>query len=883
MTPFRAGIVFLVAAVALATPAGAQVVYPPPPEKYDAHFRYRIRADRDERIRQFREMERNLKAAGFVPTPREDADLEIFDPAAEMMSGTIPSSSARKLLDDPRIQTVVLVPAGMSLDEGKKLVQVRIALPTGLAPREQHDLHEQLSRHLGLLGFREGIAYDHRGYSLLRGAIPAENLLTLLKDVRTQPTGWFVPLVPKDLLPLPLRAVLPIRLVEVLPDLPPAAPEPAPPVGVQPASPKLTADARAVVESPASAGKPLRVDLILNEDPGAGWINLRDRIRTTAEGTAVEGLVGVVATVRAANAADVNKLAGLDEVRSIRLPRAGTETARTVANVTGSAAEVLSASRVADLHRLGFRGEGSRIVILASGFPGLADAQKANALPAGVKFIDLTAELSPDVQPAPTEPNRTEGGTAAAIAAHAAAPAAQLILVRIDPTAFHQLLTVARSAAGDPSYSEALIARSTELKIQSERLVSRRTQVTERYNKAISDLRDDPKVVQERKEAAAEFDKLIAEERALKETVERFTALKASLDELRGSAVVVSTLVWDTGFPQDGMNELSQLLDEKFTPKPVSSSLRAAKRPPIPVWVQPASPSVGQVWAGPFLDADANGVMEFPGTKTAWTPELNFLAFAGPDGQTTTALPAGAKLRLTVQWREPHDPEGFLPREPVFPLALRLLRQVDPTGKTAASDEFVEVGRSTNAPVRLMKTPGSGAYEQTLEVTLPADGVYALRVEGRPSFESVLTDQQQRAEIYPRLVVEPADGATAAKGRPTLATFRTNAAGVGQPGDAPGAVTIGIRGPDGRPTGMLTGAGPGVQLRTKPDLLASGSIAVSGHGGTGVGVAAGFAAGVAASLRSAGVRATDLVTSIGLEPGAALVLPQTWLGTLLPR
>lgn len=879
MTPFRAGI-WLVFLVAVPTSASAQVVYPPAPEKYDVHFRYRIRADRDERIRQFRDLEKHLKAVGFVATPREDADLDIFDPAAERMAGTIPSASATKLLDDTRIQTAVLLPAGTKLDDGKKRLQVRITLPTGLAAKEQHDLHDQLSRHLGLLGFREGIAYDHRGYATLRGTIPNENLLTLLKDARTQPTGWFVPIVPKDLLPLPLRAVLPVRLVEVLADLP-ATPEPAPPLGITPASPKLTADARAVVEDPMSVGKPLRVDLILNDDPSVAWRDIRDLIRTTAEGISVEGQVGVVATVRVSNALDVNKLAGLTSVRSIRLPRAGTETARGAANTTGSASEFLTVSKAADLHKLGYRGQETRIVILSSGFPGLAEAQKAKALPA-VKFIDLTAELAPDLQPTPTDPNRTEGGTAAAIAAHAAAPAAQLILVRIDPTAFHQLLTVARAATGDPSYSEALTSRSNELTLRSDRLISRRVSVTERYRKALSDLRDDPKVVQERKDARAEFDKLIADEQVFKDIVQRFTALKTSLDELRGTAVVVSTLVWDTGFAQDGMNELSKLLDEKYTPKPVSSSLRAAKRPPIPVWVQPASPSVGQVWAGPFLDADANGMMEFPaksGTKAAWTPELNFLAFTTPDGQTSTTLPAGLKLRLTVQWREPHDPEGFLPREPVFPLALRLLRQLDPTGKTVASDEFVEVGRSSDAPVRLMKTPGSGAYEQILEVTLPAAGVYAFRVEGRPAFESVLTDLRQRAEVSPRVVVEPANPATAAKGRPTLATFRTNAAGVGQPGDAPGALTIGIGGSEAQ----LTGAGPSVQLRTKPDLYTMGSIAVNGHGGTGVGVAAGYAAGVAASLRSAGVRATDLITTVGLEPGGPLVLPQAWLGTLSPR
>ena len=94
------------------SPAAAQVAYPPRPEKYDVHLRYRIRADRDERIRQFREMEQFLKDVGFVPAPREDADLDAFDPIAERLNGTMPSANAARLFEDPRIQTAVFVPAG---------------------------------------------------------------------------------------------------------------------------------------------------------------------------------------------------------------------------------------------------------------------------------------------------------------------------------------------------------------------------------------------------------------------------------------------------------------------------------------------------------------------------------------------------------------------------------------------------------------------------------------------------------------------------------------------------------------------------------------------------------------------------------------------------
>src|SRR5688572_16324310 len=159
----------LLAALLLsAGPAAAQVAYPPRPEKYDVRFRYSIQAGRDERIRQFREMEQFLKGVGFVPAPREDADLDAFDPTAERMNGTMPSANAARLFEDPRIQTAVFVPAGRQLpDEPGAPVPVRIILVGGLATEQQRLLHQQVAQHLGRMGFREGVAYDTLNYRLL--------------------------------------------------------------------------------------------------------------------------------------------------------------------------------------------------------------------------------------------------------------------------------------------------------------------------------------------------------------------------------------------------------------------------------------------------------------------------------------------------------------------------------------------------------------------------------------------------------------------------------------------------------------------------------------------------------------------------------------------
>jgi hypothetical protein len=884
----------LVVLLALASSAEAQVAYPPRPENYDVHFRYRIHANRDERIRQFRELEQFLKGVGFVPAAREDADLDAFDPTAERMDGAMPSANAVRLFEDPRILTALFVPAGRKFpDDPTTPVQVRIILSGGLAPAQQRLLHEQVARHLGLMDFRQGVGYDTLDYRLLRGSIPAGQLFTLLKDLRNQPSGWFAPAVPPETLPLPMRNVLPVRLVEVLPDLPAGAAEPPPPAppapppagAPAPPSPKLSPELVALLADAAAQDRPLRVDLLLENEPREGWRDARFRARTAATGVSVEGLVGLVATVRVAHGRDVARLAELPMVRSVRLPRAGSETAVPLAGAAApEPADVLASSRVAELHRIGYRGQGMRVAVVASEFPGVL-GMTGKQLPAGTRLVDLTAELNPDLLPNPADPNRPGVGTVAALAVHAAAPAAEVVLVRIDPTAFHQLMTVARAAAGDPSYSEAMQSRSQELILQAESLTARRTVVTEQYQRAFATLSDEPAAVKARQDARAALDQLAADERTYNTAVGRFSALKAAVDSLRGTAVVVNTLVWDTGFPQDGLSALSRLLEARYLPRPVSSAIHADREPAVPIWVQAASTAVGQVWAGPFRDADDNGAVEFvppetPLPKGRWTRELNFLGFEPAGGQVAATLPAGLKLRFTVEWREPRIEAGVYTREPSFPFTLRLLRQLDPAGKTVASDELVEVARSVGMPARLLETAESGVYEQTLEVTVPADGVYALRLEGGSVLEDLLPALRRGAEITPRVVVQAGDSASAAKGRAVFQTFPTIAAGVGIAGDSPAAVAVGILGPNGEAVGTLTGAGPGVALRTKPDLLAPGAMATDQGGASGSAVAAAYVAGAAASLRSAGVRVADMQRSLGLNPGRPLALPPALLSFL---
>ena len=153
-------------------------------------------------------------------------------------------------------------------------------------------------------------------------------------------------------------------------------------------------------------------------------------------------------------------------------------------------------------------------------------------------------------------------------------------------------------------------------------------------------------------EAREAMDQLVADERAYNAAVERFTAVKDAVDSLRGTAVVVNTLVWDTGFPQDGLSAMSRLLEKRFLPRPPRSALLADREPQVPIWVQAASTAVGQVWAGPYRDSDSNSVLEFaapeaPLPKERWTRELNFLSFEPNSGKATSL-----SLATSERWKD---------------------------------------------------------------------------------------------------------------------------------------------------------------------------------------------------------------------------------------
>ncbi|QEL20067.1 hypothetical protein [Limnoglobus roseus] len=852
-----------------ATPVAAQVKRPAPPATYHIDLRYQIATEENQRVREYRELTAALAKLGFVATASDDADLDKFNPLAERLAGTIPSKDARKVLDIGAIRTTILRPEGAPLpDDAKKPVQVRVQIVSGLDLAEQRLFHEQVTAQLGRLGFQEFTGYDHGNFSLIRGALPAGRVPELLRDLRDQPSGWFFSEIPREQLNLPLRDVLPVRLVEVLPDLD-LGPVVVPPAPLLPEveSPKYSLDLRDYLADPATAGKPFRVELVLDGPLPEGALQLRNSLRLSMPTAAMEGVYGNFAVIRVMTTTDLVKLAQIPSVLSIRVPRfAAEQPGSAKANVSVQTA--LQQGNVSALHGAGYRGAGTRVVVLATDFAG-ADKLLGTRLPKAVQFLDLTAELSPTVEPTPM--GTGVSGTETAAAVHAAAPDAELILVRLDPVAIHQLLTVAKTVLGDTAASIAVQTRADEMTAEAERLTNRRDLVEAEYRKAFNDLSDDEKPAKRRANATEAFKKLLADEKVFKATSDRIAAIRAKLLGLRGANVIVNTLVWEDGYAHDALSEVSRLLDAKLAPQPTRSGLRALKTPTVPVWVQAGSTSLGSVWTGPFLDADGNGVMEFAaGTKATpgtWTPELNFLAMVGPDAKPTDTLPEGAKIRISVQWREPRHPDTDLTGQAAFPFTLKLLRQIDPAGEKFATDEFAVVARTVGMPTHVKRMFSAAIYEQILELAIPTAGRYALRVEGGMAQDSLVRTARHVFELSPRIYVTANDPATAAKGRLVFTTYTPQASGVAIPGDATTVVTVGI-------VNGLVGAGPGILLRVKPDLFVQD--VASPDSATGV------VAGVVACLAEAGVQPSGMTRLLTPKPGYWLLLPTDWIREL-PR
>jgi hypothetical protein len=804
----------------------AQPPAPPPPPEYFVQLRYQIDARGLQHIELYREMKQYLDSLGFVRDPDEDVDdLEERDENHHTMRGFIKSADAPRLLGQRFIKTVVLTPKGQKLPEDAKEVRVELELPAGLSPEAQYRLSRQTARALADLGFREAVGYDTRDHSRLVGALPAGSVEALARaDLRKlvyRRRTWWAPPPPAYLPPPRITEPLgppfdnssPVRLMIANPGLPaPAsrlAPEP-----ILPAQEKLGPGLRELLKDDAEKMKPRRLEVILALAPSDVDTSWPRHVRQASRGAAVEGRVGPIVTVYGP-AAVVAGAANFEEVAAVRLPRPARDELATALVSSPAAARPLSLVPPARLAPFRPRSGPFRLAVVGTDFRGW-EAALAAGLPAGTTLLDLTAERAPDLRPDPFpgDPKEEGSGTGYALAVAKANPGVALLLVRVAPEAPYMLLAAAKAINGEPYRSLSLDARLDELAAGRVALADRLEKVMALRRASFADFGAEPEPALEERVltkaitdnlpleetqklpdylklpapaqrrvlyrlAQHQYDRDLAEHHARSE---RALALVRDVRVFQGVRAVVSGLVWDEGYPLGGSGPFSRWFDDS----PFCKAL----------WFQALGDRRRQAWAGLFHDADGNGVMEFGPAATDlpacdWSTELNFLAWRPREGETTPVLPEGARLRLTLQWREAQDPDylrvGDDPfRRPLADLRVTVFRQPHPEGKERPADDLIEVRPLAAGPaLRIDKVANAGTYEYVVLLYVREPGRYAVRVEGRaplgirPPGAAELPALRRTAELRTRLFVQTLAG----DGKAVLADFAT-AQAPGAPGDA---------------------------------------------------------------------------------------------------
>jgi hypothetical protein len=800
---------------------------------------------------------RFLKKAGFRRDPEEVVpESEPEDVKSTRLRGTIPARSVRYLLDERHIKSILLIPHGAKPPEDKtQMVRVNLGLFGGLSPEGQRQLSDQTFEVLAGLQFRGAVGYDPRGYTRLVGSMPYNRLDALLTDLRAQPAG--------KRQPRPFQSVWAVRVVEVFPGMPLPIPRPRPPQ-VPKGQEKLSPDLRDALSDAAGAAKPTRLEVILAATPAPEDRGYGSLLKRAAPGLVVEGRLGPLVSV-VANPSQAPALAALPEVTGVRLPRLP-QPARPAVVDNARWQPLLKASGAARLQALGQRGRGTQLAIVDSDFRGW-EALVGKGLPPDTRLLDLTRERNADMLPDPFPAGQGPGsGTRHALTIARLAPEISLTLIRIAPNAPYMVEAVARTINGDPVRSINLDTRLAQLENEQSALDKRRDALLAERRLVFQDFRQEDEALTKRK---AYLDKQKAYDRDAERfhaTLQRYLQFRRDRTALRGIRVVASALSWHDGFPVDGTSALSRYFDDR--------PFRAA------LWFQAAGDTRGQSWTGLFRDADDNGVMEFavPGQRPPddlWTPELNFLSWRTATGKSARDIPAGTRFRITLQWREAHDPLYAQTGEDPYRLPLArnlrvlLLHQADPDGTRQPADDLEIVGQSVGLPQRLDASPNSATYEVTLEVQIKKAGRYAVRIEGRapesiyPAADPTLPAMRKQGELRLRLFVSPLD----ATGRAILRDYVTAGGSLGMPGDARTAITVGAADERNRRQPYSAGGAPfNVELLSKPDVLAYDR-------SEGTAEAAAFAAGLAVLAPGINRSLTARLQGLHIPPGGVLRLP----------
>ena len=909
----------------VAAPVVAQPPGPPPPTKYKVTLRYSIQAPRDPHVAQYDAMIKHLVKIGFEFDPpldqHEDTDRE--DRTKNYLRGAIAAANARKILDSLAVQSILLVPLApdeFKLPDGADdPVLVRLEIAGNFNADRQRELQNQVRVLLRELGFKEPVGYDHRApsgrpYTRIAGTIPRGKLDILNRDLRLHPAGWLGPIMPRDELPLPLRDVNPVQVIEVLPDKDAAIkeiaePEPRVPEFLE----KISPDLWEMVKDKDVPARLTRVQVGFVGNVTAEDRDWRITLEDVTPGFFVEGQLGqfVTGLIRLDH---VKRLAAAPNVSVIRLPRV--QHVNVEVKLQGDNAKALEQSGLKDLHKRGQRGQGVRIGIIDRDFRGWETLVKKKLLPAKTRLVDLTFDRDPEVYPMPFagDPAAFGHGTMCAQAAALAAPDAEVVLIRVDigdPYELYEIVRYTQSGRLSPRIEKQfgdLVAQGALLKVRRAELLAERRVILNDFTDETDQkeflgflgpfyswLYSDREWHYQRMEQQEKLEEV----HRLRE--ERFGGHAREVASLKGIPILVNAISWQSGFPLGGISPLSKALDD----------------PKGPLWFQAVGNTRGQNWVGPFRGVPGDPAMKFtaddtPLAKGRWSNEINFLDWQPHLGKIEPNLPEKTKLRLTLQWREPHDPDYFLRpgepddyRRPLAALRLQLLRQRDPATKSLPADMFELVARTAGWAQRLEHLPSGSVYEHVLEVPLEKEGRYAVRIEKQidrywvmgvhpvrktPMFQVIealtptgirplgaptLPALEKDWDLRPRLFVEVIDDENRVKGRAVFADFPTDAGSIGMPADARNVISVGAASLKNKPQPYSAFGSPGgVELARRPWLYAYDELGLADGSAYGTSVANAFAAGTVAAMMSGKMSRPDLMQLLREQEGQVLRTPK---------
>ena len=900
---------------------------PPPPAKFKCTLRYFIPAPRDEHVRHYDAMIRHLVRIGFEfdPPLERHPETDREDRAKNYIHGFIASDNATRILDATSVQSISLIPAApneFSLPENPdEPVHVRLELPGGLSTDRQRELQNQARVLLRENGFKEAPGYDHFGYTRkpytrIVGTIPRGKFDLLNRDMRSHPAGWLGPIIPRDEIPLPLRDMNPIRVIEVLRDKTPikelADPLPRETMYLE----KISADLWNLVNAKGLPPTPIRVQIGF-----AGTLQPEDRewkqmLRDAAPGHIVEGYFGSYVTAMVL-IEQVRRIAASPSVSLIRMPRVPSVDIDPKLVGKGDNGKALNLTGLNELHARGYTGEGVRIGIIDANFRGWEELVKKKQLPATTTIVDLTTEFDAEVEPAKyaSDPAGIGHGAALAQAAALAAPQANIVLIRAEIGYPHQLHDILRYVQGgrfsamiEYRHSE-LLSRGTQLQNRREHLLKERKIILDDFTDE-TDLRAHLEFLgpffgwlySDREWHYKRMDyhrKLEAEQRARDE---RFRQFMKTVRSLEGIPILVNALSWNSGYPLGAGSPLARALDD----------------PTGPLWFQAVGNTRGQVWHGPFRHTIGDPVMKFvpdgaPLPKERWSNEVQFLAWHPYQGKSAADLPNKLRVRLTVQWREPHDPDYFarggeddLYVKPLAGVRLHVLRQRDPGGKTWPADVFESVARTGNWAERIEHLPNGSLYEQVLETSLDQAGVFAIRIEKPVSEQWVLAPHDVRRtqtfkllrgltptgirpigvptlpalekdwDLRPRVFADVLDEPNRVQGRVVFADFPTDAGTIGMPADARNVISVGAANFNNKPQSYSAFGSPaGMEMASRPWLYAYDELELAPGGAFGTSVSAAFAAGTTAAMLTGKMPREQMLQILRSQQGKVLRVPLT--------